>query len=193
MDQVIESVAYKAATIPAGDYVCRFRDAELFMGFCRECPNYGRVWACPPFDYDIARTFEGYSHVTVFGAKIEFRPNDLKLEEGRSIVLPVRSDLENRMLRLESLFGGRAFALAGKCRHCVECAKPEGKECRFPDRVRPSLEAAGFDVGKTSEQLLGEKLVWSTDGRLPSRISLVTALFHNADPTDVEREFANPG
>ncbi len=43
--------------------------------------------------------------------------------------------------------------------------------------MRPSLEAVGFDVSATARDVLGIELLWSTDGRLPQRITLVTALF----------------
>lgn len=30
------------ATLPAGEYVARFRDGERIGGYCRACPEYGR-------------------------------------------------------------------------------------------------------------------------------------------------------
>ena len=43
--------------------------------------------------------------------------------------------------------------------------------------MRSSLEAVGFDVTATARDVLGIELQWSTDGQLPERITLVTALF----------------
>ena len=39
-------------TLPAADYIARFRDADRIAGYCRTCPNYGQSWGCPPFDFD---------------------------------------------------------------------------------------------------------------------------------------------
>lgn len=48
------------------------------------------------------------------------------------------------------------------------------------NRVRPSLEACGFDIGKTTAELFGIDLKWGTDGKLPEYLTLVCGFFHNA-------------
>ena len=58
--------------------------------------------------------------------------------------------------------------------------------CRHPERVRPSLEACGFDLCRTTESLMGIPLRWSTDGRLPEYLTLVSGFFHNADAIDLK-------
>ena len=45
------------------------------------------------------------------------------------------------------------------------------------DRVRPSLEAFGFDIGAISSELLHNELKWSRDGQFPEYFTLVSALF----------------
>ena len=39
-------------TIPLADYVPRCVDVPRFLGYCRDCPSYGKRWSCPPHDYD---------------------------------------------------------------------------------------------------------------------------------------------
>ena len=34
------------------EYISRFRDEKRFVEFCKQCPNYGNSWGCPPFDFD---------------------------------------------------------------------------------------------------------------------------------------------
>lgn len=51
--------------------------------------------------------------------------------------------------------------------------------CRHPDKVRPSLEAFGFDLMKTSENLLGIKMVWGMDGMMPEYLTLVCGVFYD--------------
>lgn len=59
--------------------------------------------------------------------------------------------------------------------------RPTGEPCRHPDKVRPSLEACGFDIGRTTTELFGMDLKWGTDGRIPEYLLLVCGFFHNAE------------
>ena len=59
------------------------------------------------------------------------------------------------------------------------CARQDAKPCRHPHDVRVSLEAVGFNLGKTTSQLLGIDLKWGGKDRLPEYITLVTALLTN--------------
>ena len=40
------------ASIGLDEYISRFRDVKGFFEFCKQCPNYGNSWGCPPFDFD---------------------------------------------------------------------------------------------------------------------------------------------
>ena len=102
-------------------------------------------------------------------------------EAGR-LILPERRRLEQQLLGMERQYGGLSFAYVGTCLHCPEgtCTRPDGKPCRHPELVRPSLEACGFDIGKTTAELFGIDLKWGTDGKLPEYLTLVCGFFHNA-------------
>ena len=71
----------------------------------------------------------------------------------------------------------------GSCLYCPEgtCTRPEAKPCRHPELVRPSLEACGFDIARTTSELFGIELKWGTDGSLPEYLTLVCGFFHNAE------------
>lgn len=171
------------ATLPAADYIARFRDAERVGGYCRACPNYGRSWACPPFGFDVEAYVSGYRTVLIVAAKVTPADPNLPLAEAGRLLRPVRVRHEERLRALERRCDGRAFAYAGTCLYCPEgqCARIEGLPCRHPERVRPSLEACGFDVARTTAELLDLPLQWGRDGRMPAYLTLVSALFHNAD------------
>lgn len=53
--------------------------------------------------------------------------------------------------------------------------------CRHPEKVRPSLEAFGFDISRTLSELFGIRLLWGKDGVIPEYLTLVCGFFHNAD------------
>ena len=101
---------------------------------------------------------------------------------------------------VESLFEGRTTALiiatritpaeagVGECFACPgePCTRPEGLPCRHPERVRPSLEACGFDLERTASELFGIEMRWGRNGLLPEYLTLVCGLFHS-QPADAVR------
>lgn len=58
------------------------------------------------------------------------------------------------------------------------CTRREGLPCRHPDKVRPSLESMGFDIGKTAKELFGLELKWASYGMLPEYYVLVGAVMY---------------
>ena len=51
-------------------------------------------------------------------------------------------------------------------------------------KVRPSLEAIGFDISKTAKDLLGLEIKWSQDGFIPEYLTLVCGIFYNLKSAD---------
>ncbi len=171
--------------LSAADYIARFRDAERIEGYCRTCPNYGCSWGCPPFEFDVEAYLAGYATALLIATRITPTANDLPISASRQLICPERERLESRLLDMERQYGGRSFAYVGTCLYCPEgtCTRSEGKPCLHPDLVRPSLEACGFDIGKTTSELFGIELKWGPDGKMPEYLTLVCGFFHNS--TDV--------
>ena len=180
------TITHHVVTVDADRYVAQYRDAEHFIQFCAQCDLYGKVWSCPPFDRDVSRCMEGFEQVTIYGTKITFAPELMtqcaSQEQSRQIVADAIEDAWKQVLPFlyaqeERHPGSRIFT--GRCRLCrpKECSRIHGMPCRHPDKMRPSLEAVGFDVSRTASELLGIDLQWSTDGHLPPYVTLVTALF----------------
>ncbi len=104
------------------------------------CSHYDQSPGCPPYALDeekMAVTISRYRHaLLVQGA-------------------PPSKQFHEQLLALErALFlGGHHEALAfgaGPCPVCPTCAS-DG-HCRFPDKLRPSLEACGVDVYETARR-----------------------------------------
>ena len=171
-----------SAELPAADYIARFRDAERIGDYCRACPNYGRSWGCPPFGFSVGRYLSGYATALLTVTKIVPQKQGLPSSEAGRLILPERRRLEQQLLGMERQYGGLSFAYVGTCLHCPEgtCTRPDGKPCRHPELVRPSLEACGFDIGKTTAELFGIDLKWGPDGKVPEDLTLVCGFFHNA-------------
>ena len=189
MNNPLEYTARDYVTsLPADEYIAVYRDAKRFAACCRACPNYGRSWACPPFEFDMDQYLAGYRTALIIATKITPLRHDLPLTETERLLRPERMRHERLLLDLEHRYAGRAFAYAGTCLYCPKgsCTRLEGKPCRHPEWVRPSLEACGFDLCRTTEELMGIPLRWGHGDRIPKYLTLVSGFFHNADRIDPE-------
>ena len=178
------SVTTKEVTIAADEFIRRYRDVERIDALCRQCPGYGKLWSCPPFDFDPRTVSDGFRTVTLMGSTIEFDEEtraacntaEQASSLGREAMEQVWQTLLPRLYELEQeMPGGRCFTF--RCSLCPEgCTRPEGKPCRHPDMMRHSLESVGFDIVAMTHDLLDIDLEWSNNDSLPKHLTLVTAL-----------------
>lgn len=169
------------ADISVDEYVNRFRDEKKFIELCKQCPNYGNSWGCPPFDFNTTEFLHRYKNVYLIATKLTLTKNNLPINNTQELIRPERLRLEKQLLDMEKLYGGRAFAYIGRCLHCndAKCTRRFNQPCLHPDKIRPSLEAFGFDIGRTLSELFGLELLWGKDGKLPEYLVLVSGFFHN--------------
>ena len=168
------------AEIEAKSYIEGFRRTDYFLEFCRQCKNYGRRYGCPPFDEKTLSLVDDYEKVRIMGIKIIPYNKLLPLIATNDLMEPVITEMNEKLLELEQSTGGYAFGFVGSCPYCggLPCARITGKPCRHPDKVRPSLEAFGFDMSKTAKDLLGLEIKWSQGGLVPEYLTLVCGLFY---------------
>lgn len=166
------------AELDVPDYVSRFRDVERFDKCCRQCPNYGCRHGCPPHDEDWTARIMRYSRVKILGVKVTPQGERQPLSAANDVIEPIVLEMNRQLLQLEQELKGMACGFVGKCPYCSEpCARLDGAPCRHPDKVRPSLEALGFDVTKTASELLGVDMQWGADGMMPDYLVLICAVF----------------
>ncbi len=161
-------------------YLAEYRDEARFMGMCRRCPNYGRLWSCPPFDFDTDARLRKWTKVHIVAMEIDI-PEGTPVKDAPLLTRTPRTELEDRLLQMERDCGGLAFGFSGMCLRCESCTRAEGKLCRHPDKVRPALEAYGFDIGKTVTDLFGLQLQWAEGDILPPTLIFVAGLLHNGE------------
>ena len=173
---------YYTKQISVTEYLAHYRDAERFHACCQACSNYAKSWACPPFDFDIEQRLRQYSNLLLVVCQITpHRFITLSPDSLTAFIRPERVLLEKRLLDLEKQYNGLSAAYVGSCLYCPEgaCTRADGKPCRYPECVRPSLEGYGFDIAKTTKDIFGMDLLWGNDGCMPEYLLLVCGLFHN--------------
>ena len=163
------------------EYIARFHRPDEVWNYCRACSNYGRQWGCPPFDFDVVERLAKYRTIRLIATKITLLDRSISTCAINDLLCPERVRLEAELLALERQYDGLACTYIGECLHCAKgrCRRLEGRPCCHPELVRPSLEAYGFDLGKTLSELFGIELKWSIDGSLPEYLVLVCGVLYN--------------
>lgn len=185
------STTDKIIWLPASDYVLHYRDAEKFIGYCRSCAQYHTSWACPPFDFDTDAYLAGYRNVMIVATKLTLRlrkTNDREAKRAsQAMIRQERKRLDAALLSMERHYPGSRSCFAGTCLLCEgeTCTRPAGLPCRHPERIRPSLESLGFDIGRTCSEMLHIDLAWGKAGELPEYYTLVSGFFTNYDMDSV--------
>ncbi len=167
-------------TVPLKEFRETLVDVPRFLGYCQDCPNYGRYWSCPPYDFDPRDLWQRFGALRLYARKLVFCRDRLFPGERRSFEaqeLPkIKAAMARELLCREAEAPGSLALFPGKCEWCPVCARLEGKPCRTPDRMRYSLESLGGDCGGALERYFGESLQWAQGNRLPEQIILLGGL-----------------
>ena len=184
---VAEKIENFQAEIPVEEYMKECVDVATFLEFCKECANYGKLWCCPQYTFDVEKDYwNKYRKIQIMGRKL-YLPKELTSQsyiknEQRKIteefLLPYKEELEQEILKLEQDSPGSVSLSSGACLHCknAECTRLSGKPCRFQDKMRYSIESLGGNVGKTVTKYLKQELQWVEEGKLPEYFMLIYGL-----------------
>lgn len=164
------------ADVPMADFVASCVDVPRFLGYCRQCGNYNKRWACPDFDFDPLEIWQRYSSIRIVGAVL--RPKDgVDLKQAVDGMAPVKAAMLDELMAQERATPGALVLSAGSCYLCpAGCAKEQGLPCRLPDKMRYSMEAIGGDVNKAAEIYLHKPMQWIKNGEMPEYLMLVLGL-----------------
>lgn len=172
------------AKVAVDHYIREYIDVEGFLEACRQCPNYGQVWSCPPYDFDVLAYWKQFSVLELTAIKIifdeEYAGKVMSEEEIRRItetcIGRVKAQLTRELYEREAVIRGSVSLSAGSCSLCKGCTRPSEKPCRNSEQMRFSIESLGGNVGLTTEKLMEIELEWVEEGRLPSYFVLVCGL-----------------
>lgn len=164
-------------TISVADYLEGYVNVEEFLECCRACGNYDRKWSCPSYDFDPVEDYwKKYDNLYIIGKKMILEEDEK--ENWETLMKQVKQQLTEELYAEEAKRPGSVSLSAGSCNICGEdnCSKKTGTPCRYPDKMRYSIEALGGNVGLTASRLLGIQLQWITEGQVPDYFVLVGGL-----------------
>jgi len=160
-------------------FLSEYTDTEKFLGSCKACPNYGKVWSCPPYSFDVNELWSRYACIRIFLRVINYS-GERSEEEMMDYYFRQRTLLDNELCRIEKSIPGSLALKAGKCRECISCSRSDGLACRKPDAMRCSIESLGGDAIGISKRLFGVDIQWAKPGTLPEKLTLVGGILFNA-------------
>ena len=161
-------------------------NVEEFLECCKACRNYDKVWSCPSYDFSSYDYWDQFKTLYIYGRKIlfseELRKKNYSPEEvmhlTETLLETEKRDMAEELLAMEKEYPGSVSLSAGSCLICGNgnCTRPSGKPCRFPEKMRYSLESLGGNVGLTITKYLHLELLWLEQGKLPDYFILVAGL-----------------
>lgn len=123
------------ANISVDEYISRFRDEKRFVEFCKQCPNYGNSWGCPPFDFDTGEFLRQYEYAHLMATKIIPVEKNIPIDRTQELIKPER--LRDR----KGIAGNGAQIRRSGIRLCRKM--PILSRFRMRPQMQPSLPASG--------------------------------------------------
>jgi predicted metal-binding protein len=145
LEKALEGRVFEHAVIPAGNIAF---SPELRKA-CEKnlCGKYNKSWTCPPAVgtmNELMNKILGFSHAFIFTTKTDLEDSfDYDgMMKAKDYHDRITREMHGRFGKENPVFG------AGSCKICETCAYPE--PCRFPEKIYPSIEAAGINVTELS-------------------------------------------
>ena len=119
------------ATISLLEYQERYQHIDKFLGYCKQCRNYGQQWVCPPFDFDVNEFLKPYHTVDIIGYQVVLTPEmaatvypnpEARNEAVEEIMQWARAQIDPEMLALETAHPGSRACYPGSCKLCSKGA-----------------------------------------------------------------------
>lgn len=164
----------------------KYFEPEVFIEYCKKCQEYGKIWGCPPYDFDTSKLIDSYRYVNIIGSKLYINSlgdnfknliedNDLEYVSNE-IYKAARRALDKKLRIFTKENEDVLVLFPGRCIVCNECTREEEKPCIHPDKMQLSLESLGFDVASICKDVLGDEILWAKEN-LPEYFIFVSGVF----------------
>ena len=133
------------------------------------CSGYHNYYTCPPFTPTPEYT---QKMINEYSKGLLFQIEHIVLQEQRKTSIKLKKMVASleREIFLDGYY--KAFGMAsGPCRFCRICDTTQ--PCKFPELVRPSMEACGIDVYQTARNNSLKLEVVKTEDSECSYLSLI--------------------
>jgi predicted metal-binding protein len=121
------------------------------------CPYFGHSWACPPKAPYLEEEIMSYESYFLIYTKFDLKGNSMKNKKrykGYSYMRKImEKEIESFLKQHNDRFDELKILWDGHCRICEKenktCSIENNIPCRYPNKIRYSMEAVGIDVTQT--------------------------------------------
>lgn len=173
------------ADVDVNDFHDEYVDFEKISKMCiEEQEMLGYNWNYPPFDFDADEIWNSYNKLKIIAFKIDFSAEELEhtfSDKELEFVLKRFERLKVKLMNdIYAQESEDALGLyLGKCNLCMRCTREFGAPCKMPFKMRYSIESLGGEVDRAIEELLGYKILYAHDGKLPEYLIFVGGLLYD--------------
>lgn len=164
-------------------YLDKYYDPSKFLGLCKNCNMFSKLWSCPPYEFSTKDYMIRYKKLYVISTQIYLDKDIQKLnkynDEIFKIIKDCRKKHEKKLLRAEVIYKNSKALYSGSCLLCDKCSRVTGEQCVKTNRMRYSLESLGCDVQKTASDILNVEIKWGKDNNVPEYYTLVSGFLSN--------------
>ena len=116
------------------NYLANYVDVAGFLKYCEACRYYGKIWTCPPYEFNPEEYWKIYKYIYIIGTKVTFDRTAADGETGkeetekyiRREFYKIKKSLTEKMLALEKKYPSGISLSAGNCSICRSCTRPTG-------------------------------------------------------------------
>jgi predicted metal-binding protein len=132
------------------------------------CANFGKKYSCPPRSTDFEHFREEYTHIVINAFVIPYENLDKKtfnIVKAANVIC--KSKQRKIFNKVESEISNTKYKMLenGSCRLCKQCALQRQEPCKYPNKMRYSMEATGVRVDKLVKKMFGINLNWYHKGQ----------------------------
>ena len=147
------------ANICENDTLKKYLKFEYFTNLCKEgCPNYNSNYTCPPNSPNFQDYIKDYKYSFIIAMYMKISKHNTIVDAHQYL----RSLLSDLLIPLEAKVNG-LLTDGGRCLICKSCAYVDKLPCRFPQKMRFSMESMGIDLDGVSKDILNHSLTWNED------------------------------
>ena len=165
-------------TVDVKAFVNHYVDAAGIASRCGSCNCYGRIWSCPPYDFNVIEFWNKYSQLDL--RVYQIKTNDKSWQENRNLIRKQSMRICLEIMDREEKVPGSFALTPGKCIMCGdnECSRINGEACRLGQKYRYSIESIGGDVEACLKDFFDIEILWERNGRVPEYYTLVCGLLY---------------
>lgn len=146
-------------TLPTNEFVRRYYNPQKQQS-CHSCPFYGKNHACPPDGAEAKDLLLSFPFIHLFAARHYTARPITSGKEMHDAFAQGRIVFDAHLLACEANSECSMALIPCSCTRCERCARVDHEACRYPDKLRKSLDALSVEVSRIADEVFSLEIQW---------------------------------